>query len=264
MEGFRHFQPAWDDGFYRLFTKAGAEQWSVGNLPWAELGEVDADWRDGMIALLSPLLVSERGAMQACGTMLPQTRERGDADAELVMHAMMLDEARHWEGLNRVFLELKAVPTPLSEWKEMLGVNYLIMRGGSFDQWLWGIQICDIMAGHLYATFKASTESKPIQEMFGGFLRDEKRHHRFCQLYFAREAANFTPEQRARWRVHGRKLVGKFEKMMCGRLADDLRRIGADPNDLAQKMVVSVERQADQYGFVAEAGDARALSAGDD
>ncbi len=247
---FHYFHQRWDDGFYRLYTKAGEEQWSVGTLPWAELGVVDPDWQRGLLALLSPLLVSERGAMQACGTMIPQVRARGDHDSELVMHAMMLDEARHWEGLNRIFVELKSAPTPIAEWKEMLGINLLIMRGASFDQWLWGIQICDIIAGHLYAAFKASTESKPVQALFGGFLRDEARHHRFCHLFFSREAARFTPEERARYRLHGRKLVGKFEKMICGRLADDMRRIGADPVRVFEKIAAQVEKTADEYGFV--------------
>ncbi len=247
---FHYFQPNWDDGFHRLYTKASEEQWSIANLPWAELGKPDADWRRGMLALLSPLLVSERGAMQACGTMIPQVRARGDHDSELVMHAMMLDEARHWEGLNRIFLELKGEPTPIGEWKEMLGINLLIMRGASFDQWLWGIQICDIIAGHLYAAFKASTASKPIQGLFSGFLRDEARHHRFCHLFFSREAARFSREERARYRLHSRKLVGKFEKMICGRLADDMRRIGADPVRAFEKIAIQVEKTADEYGFV--------------
>jgi hypothetical protein len=163
----------------------------------------------------------------------------------------MLDEARHWEGLNRVFLELQAEPTPLSEWKEMLGINLLIMRGASFDQWLWGIQICDIIAGHLYAAFRASTASAPIQGLFAGFLRDEARHHRFCHLFFERESSRFTREEQARYRAHGGKLVGKFKAMICGRLADDMKRIGADPVEVFAKIAAHVERQADQYGFLA-------------
>ncbi len=251
MEGFHYFQPAWNDGFYRLYTKAGEEQWSIGSLPWKELGAVDPDWKRGLLALLSPLLVSERGAMLACGTMLPQVRAKGDHDSELVMHAMMLDEARHWEGLNRIFLELGSEPTPIGEWKEMLGINLLIMRGGSFDQWLWGIQICDIIAGHLYAAFKSSTPSVPVQQLFAGFLRDEARHHRFCHLFFEREASRFTRAEQSRYRLHGRKLVAKFEHMICGRLADDMRRIGADPKAAFEKIAANVERQAEQYGFLA-------------
>jgi len=251
MDGFTYFKPTWDENFYRLYTKAGEEQWSVGALPWAQLGTSDPDWRRGMIALLSPLLVSERGAMQACATMLPLVRAAGDHDSELVMHAMMLDEARHWEGLNRVFQELRAEPTPLTEWREMLGINLLIMRGGSFDQWLWGIQICDIIAGHLYACFRASTASPPVQALFAGFLKDEARHHRFCHLFFAREAARFTRAEQIRYRLHGRKLIGKFEGMICGRLADDMRRIGADPQAVFEKIASNVERQADEYGFMA-------------
>jgi hypothetical protein len=249
--GFHYFHPQWDAGFYRLYTKAGQEQWSVGALPWHELGAVDADWRAGMLNLLSPLLVSERGAMQACGTMLPRVREQGLYDVELVMHAMMLDEARHWEGLNRFFIEMRAEPTPLSEWKMMLGINLLIMRGASFDQWLWGIQISDIIAGNLYAAFKASSPSLPIQELFAGFLRDEARHHRLCHLYFESQAARFTPEQQKRYREHGRKLLGKFEQMILGRLRDDLVRIGADPVKIFEKIAGAVERQADEYGFLA-------------
>jgi hypothetical protein len=251
MSEFHYFQPKWDDDFYRLYTKAGEEQWSIGALPWDQLGPLDADWRQGMINLLSPLLVSERGAMQACGTMLPLVRARGDYDSEVVMHAMMLDEARHWEGLNRIFLELKAEPRPLSEWKDMLGINYLIMRGGSFDQWLWGIQICDVIAGYIYAAMRASTDSVPIQALFAGFLRDEARHHRFCHLFFAREASRFTREQQARYRHHGDKLVGKFKTFICGKLGDDMRRIGADPVVVFERIATSVERQAEQYGFLA-------------
>jgi hypothetical protein len=248
---FHYHQTAWNPDFYRLYGKASEEQWSVAALPWDKLGETNPDWRRGMIGLLSPLLVSERGAMMACGTMLPTIRSRGDHDSEIVMHAMMLDEARHWEGLNRVFLELKAAPTPLSEWKEMLGINLLIMRGASFDQWLWGIQICDIIAGHLYAAFKSSTDSPPIQALFAGFLRDESRHHRFCHLFFEREASRFTREEQRRYRLHGRKLVAKFEAMICGRLADDMKRVNSDPRAVFEKIAANVERQADQYGFLA-------------
>lgn len=248
---FHYHQTVWNPDFYRLYTKASEEQWSIGALPWDKLGDANPDWRRGMIGLLSPLLVSERGAMMACGTMLPQVRAKGDHDSELVMHAMMLDEARHWEGLNRIFTELKAEPTPIEEWKEMLGINLLIMRGSSFDQWLWGIQICDIIAGHLYAAFRASTDSAPIQALFSGFLKDEARHHRFCHLFFEREASRFTRAEQQRYRLHGRKLVGKFESMICGRLSDDMKRIGSDPRAVFEKIAANVERQADQYGFLA-------------
>lgn len=246
-----YHQPAWDPDFYRLYTKAGEEQWSVGALPWDELGSVDRDWREGMLNVLSPLLVSERGAMLACGTMLPQVRAKGDHDSELVMHAMMLDEARHWEGINRIYQEFDGDPTSLAECREMLGINLLIMRGASFDQWLWGIQICDIIAGHLYAAFRATSPSRPIQELFAGFLRDESRHHRFCHLYFAREASRFTREQQTRYRQHARKLIAKFEAFICGRLAEDMRRIGTDPKAIFEKIAANVERQAEQYGFLA-------------
>ena len=253
MEGleFHYFHPQWKDGYYRLYTKANQEQWSVGSLPWHELGTFDADWQRGLLNLLSPLLVSERGAMQACGTMIPRIREQGNYDAELVMHAMMLDEARHWEGLNRCFIELKAEPTPLSEWKMMLGINLLIMRGASFDQWLWGIQISDIIAGNLYAAFKSASSSVPIQELFAGFLRDEARHHRLCHLYFAEQASRFTREEQRRYREHAGKLLAKFEKMILGRLRDDFVRIGADADKIFEKIASAVERQADEYGFLA-------------
>ena len=248
---FRYFAPKFDEGFYRLYSKASQEQWAVAALPWDALGALDPEWRRGMIALLSPMIVSERGAMLACHTMLPQVRAKGDHDAELVMHAMMLDEARHWEGLNRMFIAMASEPRPISEWKEMLGINLLIMRGASFDQWLWGIQISDIIAGNLYAAFKTSSDSKPVQELFAGFLKDEARHHRFCQLYFAREASKFTREQQRRYRLHAGKLITKFEGLIIGRLADDMKRIGVDPVRMFERIAAAVERQAEEYGFLA-------------
>ena len=249
LAGLHYHHPAYDPDYYRLYTKAGEEQWSIGSVAWDQLGDLDADWRQGMLNLLSPLLVSERGAMQACGTMIPACRAAGHHDAELVMHAMMLDEARHWEGLNRFFVETRGEPIAISEYKEMLGIQLLIMRGASFDQWLWAIQICDIIAGNLYNAFKASCDSRPIVDLFAGFLRDEARHHKFCQLYFERQVQTFTDEQKQRYREHGRRLVGKFEKIILGRMRDDLVRIGADPQKMAQKISVTVERQADQYGL---------------
>jgi len=249
LNDLHYHQPEHHEGYYRLYTRASQEQWAVGALPWQQLGTLDPDWRDGMIRLLSPLLVSERGAMQACGTMLPVIRAQGEYDAELVMHAMMLDEARHWEGLNRFFIEARATPSDIAENRDMLGINLLIMRGTSFDQWLWCIQISDIIAGNLYAAFRNSCQSQPIVEMFAGFLRDESRHHRFCQLYFAEKAQHFTPEQRKRFREHGGRLLGKFEKMVLGRLRDDLIRIGADPKKIFHKIATAVDRQADEYGL---------------
>ena len=112
-------------------------------------------------------------------------------------------------------------------------------------------EISDIIAGNLYAAFKTSSDSKPVQELFAGFLKDEARHHRFCQLYFAREAAKFTREQQRRYRLHAGKLITKFEGLIIGRLADDMKRIGVDPVRMFERIAAAVERQAEEYGFLA-------------
>ncbi len=248
---FNYFKKEWDDDFYRLYTKASSEQWAVGNLPWDQINTIDEDYKRGMLGMLTPLLVSERGAMQACGTMMAQLRQREDSESELVMHAMGLDEARHWEGLNRVFVELGEEPKPITDFKEALGINYVIMRCGDFDQWLWCIQICDIIAGVLYNALKTSTDCKPIEQMFDGFLKDEARHHRFCNLFFAREASKFTRDQQKRYRKQGDKLVKKFEALMKVHLADYMKMIGADGDAAFEKVAKAVEGQANKYGFLA-------------
>ena len=248
---FEYFKKSWDDEFHRLYYKASAEQWSVADLDWDQLGAIDADYKRGMVGMLTPLIVSERGAMQACGTMMQRLRDRNDQESELVMHAMGLDEARHWEGLNRLFNEVSAEPKPINEFKEALGINYVIMRCGDFDQWLWCIQICDIIAGVLYNALKSTTDCKPVEQLFDGFLRDEARHHRFCNLFFAREASKFTREQQKRYRRQGDKLLKKFEALMKVHLADYMKMIGADGNLAYEKVAKAVDGQANKYGFLA-------------
>ncbi|NRA39033.1 MAG: hypothetical protein HRU15_12895 [Planctomycetes bacterium] len=246
---FHFFQEAFDPDFYRLYSKASREQWAVADLPWDKTGKIDEDYRNGLLGMLSPLIVSERGAMQACGTMLPKLREAGDHDSEIVMHAMMLDEARHWEGINQVYLALEGRPRPITDFKEALGINYVIMRCGDFDQWLWCIQICDIIAGVLYNNFKNTCESEPIVKMFDGFLKDEARHHRFCNLFFTREAEQFTLDQKKRYRKQGDKLIKKFENLMKNHLADYMSMMGCDATVAFEKVAKAVENQAKAYGF---------------
>lgn len=247
---FQYFQKDIDPEFHRLYTKASGEQWAVGELDWSPLKNLDEDFKRGMLGMLTPLLVSERGAMQACVTMLPKLRDSEDYDSELVMQAMGLDEARHWEGLNRLFLELGEEPRPITDFKEALGINYVIMRCGDFDQWLWCIQICDIIAGVLYANFKNNTDNKLVEELFSGFLRDEARHHRFCNLFFEREANTFTRDQQKRYRRQGGKLVKKFENLMKIHLTDYMKMMGCDPVLSFEKVAKAVEGQAHKYGFV--------------
>jgi rubrerythrin len=166
------------------------------------------------------------------------------------MQAMGLDEARHWEGLNRIFVELGEEPKPITDFKAALGINYVIMRCGDFDQWLWCIQICDIIAGVLYNNIKTSCDNKLLQSLFEGFLRDEARHHRFCNLFFEREAGKFNKDQQKRYRRQGEKLVKKFENLMKIHLVDYMSMMGCDAKVSFEKVAKAVEGQAKKYGFV--------------
>ncbi len=246
---FQYFQKNIDQDFHNLYTKASAEQWAVGDLDWSPIKDLDEDFKQGLVGMLTPLLVSERGAMQACVTMLPKVRDAEDYDSELVLQAMGLDEARHWEGLNRIFVEIDQEPKPITDFKAALGINYVIMRCGDFDQWLWCIQICDIIAGVLYNNIKSATDNPLVEQLFEGFLRDEARHHRFCNLFFGREASNFSKDQQRRYYKQGGKLVKKFENLMKIHLKDYMSMMGCDSTQAFEKVAKAVEGQAKKYGF---------------
>ena len=85
--------------------------------------------------------------------------------------------------------------------------------------------------------------------MFDGFLKDEARHHRFCNLFFTREAEQFTLDQKKRYRKQGDKLIKKFENLMKNHLADYMSMMGCDATVAFEKVAKAVENQAKAYGF---------------
>jgi hypothetical protein len=121
----------------------------------------------------------------------------GEATAQLYLASFIMDEARHFETLTRLYRALGHDPLGLREMPELLRYHHRIRQGDRAD-WVWGILFSDVIAKHFYRAFGAN--QAPTDPLFGGLaariLQDESRHLAFAEHYLRRNVAGMAPARR--------------------------------------------------------------------
>src|SRR5204863_2011999 len=128
-------------------------------------------------------------------TILPQLMAAGETTAQLYLTSFMMDEARHFEALTRLFRKLEHDPLGLRQMPELLRYHHRIRRGDRAD-WVWGILFSDVIAKHFYRAFGLAQRDPLFGNLSTRILQDESRHLAFAEHYLRRNVALMDQSRR--------------------------------------------------------------------
>lgn len=171
-----------EDLIIRLFHRAVDAQWSSDELDWdAPLGLTERQ-AVALAKIITPVYLGEQSAMNGASRVLQQLIQAGETSAQLYLSTFLLDEARHFEALTRLYRHVGSHPLQLRELPAMLRYHHRLQQGDRVD-WLWGILISDLFAREFYLTFAKVQPNALFGQMSTRILRDESRHQAFAHTY---------------------------------------------------------------------------------
>ena len=171
-----------NDLFLRLFHKGIKAQWSVEDVTWDDPLQFDSQQARSLARLLSPVYLGEQSAMIGASVALPQMAMAGQTSAQLYLSSFLMDEARHFEVLTRLYTRLESEPLQIRELPTMLRYHNRLRQGDRID-WVWGILISDIFAKNFYQQFSRSQPEALFGKLSLRILQDESRHQAFAENY---------------------------------------------------------------------------------
>ncbi len=171
-----------DDLIVRLFHRAVEAQWSSDELDWeAPLGMSERQ-AVALTRIITPVYLGEQAAMNGASRVLPELIGAGETAAQLYLSTFLLDEARHFEALTRLYNHVGSHPMHLREMPAMFKYHHRLQQGDRVD-WLWGILMSDIFAREFYLSFAKVQPAALFGQMSTRILRDESRHQAFAHTY---------------------------------------------------------------------------------
>jgi len=171
-----------DDLIVRLFHRAVAAQWSSDELDWnAPLGLTERQ-AVALTRIITPVYLGEQAAMNGAARVLPDLIRAGETSAQLYLSTFLLDEARHFEALTRLYNHVGSHPLQLREMPAMIKYHHRLQQGDRID-WLWGILISDLFAREFYLSFAKVQPNALFGQMSTKILWDESRHQAFAHTY---------------------------------------------------------------------------------
>ena len=169
--------------------------------------------------------------MAGASSILPKVMAAGEATAQLYLASFIMDEARHFETLTRLYRSLGHDPLGLREIPELLRYHHRIRQGDRAD-WVWGILFSDVIAKHFYRAF--GVNQAPADPLFGGLstriLQDESRHLAFAEHYLRRNVAGMEPARRHAL-VEMRDDLFRILQAMTERVRADAAAFDVDADD---------------------------------
>jgi hypothetical protein len=215
-----------DDLFMRLFHKGVASQWSSEEVDWEAPVGLTPRQAKALTRILTPVYLGEQTAMLGASAVLPQLANAGETAAQLYLSTFLLDEARHFEALTRLYKHLGHDPVGLREIPEMLRYHHRLRQGDRVD-WLWGILISDLFAREFYLSFSKVQPEALFGRMSGRILIDESRHQAFAHTYLRRVLPHLSQERRQGLLAMKEELLQTMRDMNR-RLADDTAVLAFD------------------------------------
>jgi hypothetical protein len=178
----RIFPDLTDDLLLNLFHKGAQAQWTSRTLDWTTPIRLSERQRLALARLLTPIYFGEQTAMAGASSILPSVMAAGETTAQLYLASFIMDEARHFETLTRLYQTLGHDPLGIREMPELLRYYHRLRQGDRVD-WVWGILISDIIGKHFYREL-GPKQAQP-DPFFGSLttriLKDESRHLAFAE-----------------------------------------------------------------------------------
>lgn len=236
-----------DDLLVKLFHKGARSHWTAADVDWAEPLLFNPKQANALARILTPVYLGEQSAMIGASVALPQMAAAGETTSQLYLSSFLMDEARHFEVLTRLYARLDSNPVGLREMPEMLRYHNRLRKGDRVD-WVWGILISDIFAKNFYQFFSKSQPDALFGKLSGRILQDESRHQAFAEHYLKRALPSMPIE-----RVH--ELMKMKDELllimdsMYIRLNEDAERIGLNGRDFLDHLRAEVETKAKRIGI---------------
>jgi hypothetical protein len=149
----------------------------------------------------------------------------------LYLASFIMDEARHFESLTRLYRSLGHDPLGLREMPELMRYYHRIRQGDRAD-WVWGILFSDLIGKHFYRAL--GVNQAPADPVFGGLasriLLDESRHLAFAEHYLRRNVAGMEPARR-RALIEMRDDLFRILQAMTERVRADAAAFDVDADD---------------------------------
>jgi hypothetical protein len=249
----RIFPDLSDDLLLQLFHKGVKAQWTSRDLDWTLPIQMDDRQRRALARLLTPVYIGEQTAMVGASGLVPQLMSAGETTAQLYITSFMMDEARHFEALTRLYRTLGHDPMRLRELPEMLRYHHRLRQGDRVD-WVWGIFISDLYAKLFYRSFVVSQPEALFGRLSARIIQDESRHQAFAVHYLRRNLPHLGPARRRALVAMRDELYGLVE-YGAGRLRDDCDALGFDGDLLLQQFWTELGHFSRHLGLDGSAPD---------
>jgi len=243
----RIFPDLEEDLLLNLFHKAAKIQWTSRDLDWGQSLQMTRRQNQALARMLTPVYLGEQTAMVGAAHVLPQLMEAGETTAQIYLASFIMDEARHFEALTRLYRKLEHHPVGLRELPEMLRYHHRLRTGDRVD-WVWGILISDLFAKLFYQWFAEAQSEGLFGRMSARILVDESRHQAFAEHYLRRNVPKMDlPRRRAL--VDMRDELFRIMRAMEGRLRGDCEALGFDGNGFLSRLWAELESFSRRIGL---------------
>jgi hypothetical protein len=237
-----------DQRYLRLFHIGAQHTWTAKDVDWTlpqGLGERE---KKALARLITPIYLGEQSAMLGGAQALQSLAQEGNASAQVYLSSFIMDEARHFEVLTRLYDLLGHHPVRLREMPDMLRYHHRMRIGKTPLHWVLGILVSDIFARTFYGAFARTRGSYLFGRVSSRIVVDEGRHQAFAEHYLSDALPHADEGLRD-------ELVGLKEDLLriVGRmgtqLKDDAAALGLHPDDLFGAFSQEVQQRAHHVGL---------------
>ncbi|MBM3225731.1 MAG: ferritin-like domain-containing protein [Candidatus Tectomicrobia bacterium] len=181
----RVFPPLEQTKLRTLFHKGVAGQWSSAEIDWDAPLQLSRPEQQALAQVLTPVYFGEHTAMLGASAMMQQFAAAHHTEAQLYLATLMLDEARHFETLTRLYQLMGLRPLEGRHLKAMFRYQARLCQARDKGEWLWGLLLSDILAQHFYGTLMAAHPGSLLAHIARRIVRDEARHLAFAEWSLA-------------------------------------------------------------------------------
>jgi hypothetical protein len=236
-----------DDLLVELFHKGAKAQWTSRDLDWAPQLRLAPHEQAALGRLLTVVYLGEQTAMAGASHALLELIAAGETTAQLYLSSFIMDEARHFEALTRLYHKLGCDPLGARELPELLRYFHRLRQGDRLD-WAWGILFSDINAKHLFRLLGRLHGDPLLGTLSTQILRDESRHLAFAEHYLRRNLARTDPARR-RALLCMRDDLLRLMLSVTERVRGDAATLGLDADSYLGNVRADVEKFGHRIGL---------------
>jgi hypothetical protein len=237
-----------DERYLRLFHIAAHHTWTAATFDWSLPDGLGPRERMALARLITPIYLGEQTAMLGGAEALRRMAEEKNASAQVYLASFLMDEARHFEALTKLYHLLGHHPIRLREMPDMLRYHHRMRMGRTALHWVLGILVSDIFARTFYGTFARTRGSFLFGRLSARIVVDEGRHQAFAEHYLSDHlptAARGLRDELVALKEDLLRIVARLGVQ----LKDDAEALGIRGEDLFEAFAEEVQQRAHRVGL---------------